>query len=96
MTARATVNQVIGTKLLTQTDMASAVDHRIDEERKESLPLPTDAVTFENLYFALLGMAESFRTSNPPDIRRAIHCLEAIIVSNPPPRIEVRQQWGKE
>lgn len=70
--------------------MASAVDHRIDEERKESLPLPTDAVTFENLYFALLGMAESFRTSNPPDIRRAIHCLEAIIVSNPPPRIEVR------
>ena len=49
-----------------------------------------EAVTFENLYFALLGAAEDFRTARNPDIRKSIHCLEAILICNPPSRIEVR------
>ena len=52
----------------------------------------TEAVTFENMYFALLGAAEDFRTAKIPDIRKSIHCLEAILICNPPPRIEVRHE----
>lgn len=32
----------------------------------------------ENYYVALLGLAESFRTSNPPNYRLSIQCLQAI------------------
>ena len=34
-----------------------------------------EAVTFENMYFALLGAAEDFRIAKNPDIRKSIHCL---------------------
>lgn len=36
-------------------------------------------ITLENCYVALLSMAEGFRTSNPPDIKRSVQCLQAIL-----------------
>ena len=33
----------------------------------------------ENLYLALVSMAEEFRTQNPPDIRNCVQCLFAIL-----------------
>ncbi|XP_059155921.1 MAU2 chromatid cohesion factor homolog [Physella acuta] len=41
-------------------------------------------------YVSLLGLAEHFRTSNPPNIRLCIHCLQSIFKFNPPPHIEAR------
>ncbi|XP_064607711.1 MAU2 chromatid cohesion factor homolog [Liolophura sinensis] len=41
-------------------------------------------------YISLLGLAESFRTSNPPNIRLCVHCLQSIFNFKPPPRIEAR------
>lgn len=62
------------------------------DENNENLAV-AEAVTFENMYFALLGAAEDFRTSKNPDIRKSIHCLEAILTLNPPARIEVRTRF---
>ena len=59
-------------------------------ERMETQSTMAEAVTFDNMYFALLGAAEGFRTAKCPDIRKSIHCLEAILICNPPARIEVR------
>ena len=41
-------------------------------------------------YISLLGLAENFRTSNPPNIRLCIHCLQSIFNFSPPPHIEAR------
>jgi len=48
-------------------------------------------------YVALLGLAEQFRTAKPSNIRLAIHCLEAVFVAQPPPRVAARThlQIGK-
>jgi len=45
---------------------------------------------FENCYAALIGLAENYRTSSPPNIRLCIHCLQAIFALKPPPKIEAR------
>lgn len=42
------------------------------------------------LYISLLGLAENFRVSNPPNIRLCIHCLQSIFNINPPPLIASR------
>lgn len=42
------------------------------------------------LYISLLGLAENFRVSNPPNIRLCIHCLQSIFNINPPPLIVSR------
>ncbi len=44
----------------------------------------------ESWYASLLGLAEHFRTSNPPNIRLCIHCLQSIFTFKPPPRLEAR------
>jgi MAternally-affected-uncoordination protein len=41
-------------------------------------------------YSSLLGLAENFRTSNPPNIRLCVHCLQSIFSFSPPPQIEAR------
>ena len=41
-------------------------------------------------YAALVGMAENFRTATPPDLRKSIHCLQAIFTFNPSAPIEAR------
>jgi len=41
-------------------------------------------------YAALLGLAEHFRTSNPPKVRHCIQCLETVFTFKPPPPIEAR------
>ncbi|KAK7496830.1 hypothetical protein BaRGS_00011810 [Batillaria attramentaria] len=41
-------------------------------------------------YISLLGLAENFRTSNPPNIRLCIHCLQSIFNFSPPSHIEAR------
>ncbi|KAK3601195.1 hypothetical protein CHS0354_004395 [Potamilus streckersoni] len=44
----------------------------------------------DSWYASLLGLAESFRISNPPNIRLCIHCLQSIFSFKPPPKIEAR------
>ncbi|XP_032227778.2 MAU2 chromatid cohesion factor homolog [Nematostella vectensis] len=41
-------------------------------------------------YAGLVGLAEGFRTSNPPRIRECIQCLQAILQFNPPPAIQAK------
>ena len=41
-------------------------------------------------YTSLLGLSEYFRTSNPPNIRLCIHCLQTILGFPPTPEIEAR------
>lgn len=42
------------------------------------------------LYLSLLGTAESFRTSTPPNIKLCVQCLQGVLNCKPPPRIESR------
>ena len=44
----------------------------------------------EALYTSLIGLAEEFRTSNPPNIRLCIHCLQSIFNCKPTPKLEAR------
>ncbi|XP_046399087.1 MAU2 chromatid cohesion factor homolog [Ischnura elegans] len=41
-------------------------------------------------YLSLLGLAENFRTSSPPNIKLCIQCLQAIFNFKPPPRVRAR------
>lgn len=41
-------------------------------------------------YLALLGLAEYFRTSTPPNIKCCIQCLQAVFNFKPPQRVESR------
>lgn len=41
-------------------------------------------------YLSLLGLAENFRTSSPPNIKSCIQCLQAVFHFKPPPRVEAR------
>jgi len=41
-------------------------------------------------YLSLLGIAEYFRTSSPPNIKGCIQCLQAVFNFKPPPRVEAR------
>ena len=41
-------------------------------------------------YLSLLGLAENFRTSNPPNIKSCIQCLQAVFHFKPPQRVEAR------
>lgn len=42
------------------------------------------------LYLSLLGLAEHFRVSNPPNTRMCIHCLQSVFTFKLPPRVEAR------
>lgn len=42
------------------------------------------------VYLALLGSAEYFRTSTPPNYRSAIQCLQAILTIHLPPLVEAK------
>lgn len=44
----------------------------------------------EACYVALLGLAENFRTSNPPNIKLCIHCLQSILTLHLAPKTEAR------
>ena len=41
-------------------------------------------------YLALLGLAEHFRVSTPPNIRLCVQCLQTVFSFKPPPRVEAR------
>lgn len=41
-------------------------------------------------YLSLLGLAEYFRTSSPPNIKLCIQCLKAVFNFKPPQRVEAR------
>ncbi|XP_073832028.1 MAU2 chromatid cohesion factor homolog [Musca autumnalis] len=41
-------------------------------------------------YISLLGLAEYFRTSQPPQIKKCIQCLQALFTFNPPSKVEAR------
>ena len=44
----------------------------------------------DSWYLALLGLAEHFRSSKPPDYLKCIQCLMAVFKSKPPPKVEAR------
>ncbi|CAH8562973.1 unnamed protein product [Schistosoma mattheei] len=44
-----------------------------------SSELPADGPLVSDCYAALLGLAETFRTMSPPNMRLAVHCLKAIL-----------------
>lgn len=48
-------------------------------------------------YASLLGMAETFRTMSPPNMRLCLHCLKAILTFKLPVNLEARThlQIGK-
>ncbi len=62
----------------------------------EQPPVPSEQQNREH-YMALLGMAEFFRKSTPPNIRLVIHCLRAVLQYKIPPAFEARThlQLGK-
>ncbi|XP_039958716.1 MAU2 chromatid cohesion factor homolog [Bactrocera neohumeralis] len=41
-------------------------------------------------YISLLGLAEHFRTSKPPNIKKCIQCLQALFTFQPPTKVEAR------
>ncbi|XP_020610699.1 MAU2 chromatid cohesion factor homolog [Orbicella faveolata] len=53
--------------------------------------------THDASYIGLLGLAETFRTSNPPKIRQCIQCLQSVFQFQPSPAIQARThlQLGK-
>ena len=52
--------------------------------------MASDANYLNPSYVSLLGLAESFRTSNPPNIRLCIHCLQAVFQFKPSTIVEAR------
>ncbi|GAB6028583.1 mau2 chromatid cohesion factor [Chamberlinius hualienensis] len=52
--------------------------------------LASSATSQDAWYLSLLGLAETFRTSNPPNIKICIQCLQAVFNFKPPPRVEAR------
>ncbi|TGZ62896.1 hypothetical protein CRM22_007194 [Opisthorchis felineus] len=61
-------------------------------------PLPThsdvtsvvDGATISDCYASLLGLAEYFRTTSPPNMRLAVHCLKAVLHFKLPVNLEAR------
>ena len=54
------------------------------------------AKNLDPLYLGLLGTAESFRCSNPPNIKLCIQCLQGVLNCKPPPRIEAQPIYSLE
>lgn len=48
------------------------------------------AVSQDTCYISLLGLAEYFRTVNPPNIKKCIQCLQALFTFHPPSKVEAR------
>lgn len=48
------------------------------------------AGSYDASYSGLLGLAETFRTSNPPKIRQCIQCLQSVFHFQPSPAIQAR------
>lgn len=44
----------------------------------------------DSCYISLLGLAEYFRTSNPPNVKKCIQCLQALFTFHPPSKVEAR------
>lgn len=42
----------------------------------------------DSYYLSLLALAETFRTDHPPRIRHSIHCLQAVLTCDPPPKVQ--------
>ncbi|XP_034489170.1 MAU2 chromatid cohesion factor homolog [Drosophila innubila] len=50
----------------------------------------TGAASQDACYISLLGLAEYFRTSQPPNIKKCIQCLQALFTFQPPSKVEAR------
>lgn len=57
---------------------------------KKMASTASSTVGQDSWYVALLGLAEHFRTSNPPDVRLCVHCLQTVFNFKPPLYIEAR------
>ena len=47
----------------------------------------------DGTYLALMGLAEEFRTMNPPNMRNCVKCLTAIFQLNPMPVVELQVRF---
>ncbi|TPP57054.1 Mau2 chromatid cohesion factor [Fasciola gigantica] len=52
--------------------------------------VPMDANMISDCYASLLGLAETFRTMSPPNMRLAVHCLKAALNLKLPVNLEAR------
>ncbi|CAL8091282.1 unnamed protein product [Calicophoron daubneyi] len=52
--------------------------------------VPVDGNLISDCYASLLGLAETFRTMSPPNMRLAVHCLKAILHFKVPVNLEAR------
>lgn len=44
----------------------------------------------DKIYISLLGLAEHFRSTSPPDIKKCIQCLQALFTFMPPTKVVAR------
>lgn len=44
----------------------------------------------DKIYISLLGLAEHFRTANPPNIKKCIQSLQALFTFMPPTKVVAR------
>lgn len=44
----------------------------------------------DRIYISLLGLAEYFRTTNPPNIKKCIQSLQALFTFGPPAKVVAR------
>lgn len=44
----------------------------------------------DKIYISLLGLAEHFRSTTPPDIKKCIQCLQALFTFMPPTKVVAR------
>lgn len=57
-----------------------------DEQKNKMAALSS----YDASYSGLLGLAETFRTSNPPKIKQCIQCLQSVFHFQPSPAIQAR------
>lgn len=69
----------------------------VQGQTKNKMAATMAAGTHDASYTGLLGLAETFRTSNPPKIRQCIQCLQSVFQFQPSPAIQARThlQLGK-
>lgn len=66
-----------------------SADMVVDEEGETKTKMAAGS-GHDASYSGLLGLAETFRTSNPPKIRQCIQCLQSVFHFQPSPSIQAR------
>ena len=68
-------------------DCVLSVGAIVEDEQKNKMAALS---SYDASYSGLLGLAETFRTSNPPRIKQCIQCLQSVFHFQPSPAIQAR------